>query len=110
MKRHKSNNDNYGRGVRGGRGSSWGGDDQMTTKCVPVSIKTKGDVERKKRLNRSNIRVQLEEIEDQKKSNSQVIFEHKQARSNDHKFCHQKPEVTRTREGYREDRDVCYPQ
>ena len=74
LKRHKSNNDNYGRGVRGGRGSSWGGDDQMTTKCVPVPIKTKGVEVRMKRLNRSNIRVQLEEIEDQKKSNSQVIF------------------------------------
>ena len=45
-----------------------------------------------KRLKKSDIRVQLEheEIEDQKKSNSQAIFEHKQARSTDHKVGHQK--------------------
>ena len=43
-----------------------------------------------KRLKKSDIRVQLEEIEDQKKSNSQAIFEHKQARSTDHEVGHQK--------------------
>ena len=93
-RRHRSNNDNCGRGVRGGRRSSHGGDDQMT-RCVLVP-KTKSVEVRMKRPKRSDIIVQLDEVEDQKKYNSQEIVKHKQARSNDHKASHQKlPEEER---------------
>ena len=65
------------------------------TRCVLVP-KTKSVEVRMKRPKRSDIIVQLDEVEDQKKYNSQEIVKHKQARSNDHKASHQKlPEEER---------------